>query len=86
MVNRKKIRTRRKLQLSRYFQKFQEGEAVAVVNEPAVQFSFPKRLKGRTGKIEGKKGRVYLVKIQEKKFLIAPIHLKKIKQIKNNTK
>ena len=46
MVKRKKVRTRGKLKLSRYFQEFEQGENVAVVKEPAVQSSFPKRLQG----------------------------------------
>ena len=81
----KKVRTRGKLQFSRYFQNFQEGDNVAVVIEPSIKSSFPKRLQGRTGKIEDKRGRSYFVKIKdqkkEKKFLIEPIHLKKIKKI-----
>ena len=86
MSKRKKIRTRGKLQLSRYFQELKTGDSVAVVGEAAVQSKFPKRLQGRTGCVEAKRGRVYVVKIKdqnkEKKFLIEPIHLKKIKQIK----
>jgi len=82
MSKRKKIRTRGKLQLSRYFQKLNKGDFVAVVREPAVQSSFPQRLQGRTGVIEAQRGRAYIVKIKdqnkEKKFIIEPIHLKKI--------
>ena len=85
MSKRKKIRTRGKLQLSRYFQKLEKGDFVAVVREPSVKSSFPERLQGRTGIVEGKKGKVYVIKIKdlakEKTFLIEPIHLKKIKQI-----
>jgi len=85
-MRKKKVRTRGKLQLSRYFQNLKKGEAVAVVREPAVQSSFPERLQGRTGSIQGKRGKSYIVKIKNqaklKEFLIAPIHLKKIKQIK----
>ena len=84
-MRRKKVRTRGKLQLSRYFQKLEKGDSVAVVREPAVQSSFPTRLQGKTGLIEGKRGKAYIIKIKdldkEKKFLIEPIHLKKIKQI-----
>ena len=84
MGGRKKVRTRGKLQLSRYFQELGKGDSVAVVRERSVNFSFPKRLQGRTGSIEEKRGKAYMVKIKdhnkEKKFLIEPIHLKKIKQ------
>ncbi len=84
MAKRKPIRTRGKIQLSKYFQEFKEGDSVAVTIEQSVNYSFPKRLQGRTGLIEGKRGRAYIVKIndykKEKRFLIEPIHLKKIKQ------
>lgn len=47
-----------------------------------MQSSFHERMQGRTGVIEGKRGRIYFVKIKdydkEKRYLIAPIHLKKI--------
>jgi len=82
MAGRKSVRTRGKLQLSKYFQEFNEGDCVAVVSEPAVQFSFPERLHGRTGFVTGKKGKAYIVTINDinkkKDFLIEPIHLKKI--------
>jgi len=83
MVNRKKIRTRGKLQLSRYFKKFVTDEKVAVIKEKSIASNFPKVLQGRTGIIEEARGKAYLVKIndknQEKRYLIEPIHLKKIK-------
>ena len=83
MVRKKPVRTRGKLQLSRYFQEFKEGDSVAVVAESSLQPRFPKRLQGKTGIIDGKKGKTYIVNINDmnrkKKFLIEPIHLKKIK-------
>ena len=85
MSKKKPIRTRGKLQFSKYFQKLNQGDFVAVVREPAVKANFPKRLQGRTGVIENKRGKAYLIKIKdqnkEKKILIEAIHLKKIKQI-----
>jgi large subunit ribosomal protein L21e len=84
MADRKKIRTRGKLQLSKYFQEFKEGDKAAVVIEHSVMSSFPKVLQGRTGTIEEKRGKAYIIKIkdgnQEKRYLIEPIHLKKINQ------
>jgi large subunit ribosomal protein L21e len=84
MVKSKSIRTRGKIQLSKYFQEFKEGDKAAVVVEPSVASSFPKVLQGRTGTIESKRGKAYMIKIndknQEKRYLIEPIHLKKIKQ------
>ena len=79
----KKIRTKGKLQFSRYFQELEKGDSVAIVKELAVQSSFPARLQGRTGLVESRRGKAYIIKIKdqakEKKFLIEPIHLKKIK-------
>jgi len=84
MTKRKPIRTRGKLQLSRYFQELKQGDSVAIVREPSIQSSFPVRLQGRTGVIEGMRGNSYIVKLKDqnkyKKFIIEPIHLKKIKQ------
>lgn len=86
MSKRKSVRTRGKLPLSKYFQEFEKGDSVAVVRELAVNSNFPKRMQGRTGVVEGKRGKAYMVKIKdlakEKRFLIEPIHLKKIKSLK----
>ena len=82
-MKKKKIREKGKIKFSRYFQEFKNGETAAVVRELSINASFPKRLQGRTGIIEGKRGKAYIIKIndikKEKKFLIEPIHLKKIK-------
>lgn len=86
MAKKKKIRTRGKIQLSRYFQELKQGDFVSVVRESSIKSSFPERIQGRTGFVENRRGRAYMVKIKdhnkEKKFLIAPVHLKKIKPIK----
>lgn len=83
MAGKKKVRTRGKIQLSRYFQEMKKGDFVAIVREPSVQSSFPVRIQGRTGKVEGRRGKAYMINLRdqnkEKKFLIEPIHLKKIK-------
>ena len=90
MGNKKPVRTRGKLQFSRYFQELKEGDAVAVVKEPSVASIFPLRIQGMTGIVEGKRGKAFAVKIKTqakyKTFLIDPIHLKKIKQINEQTK
>jgi large subunit ribosomal protein L21e len=86
MVDRKPVRKRGKLQLSRYFQILKKGDFVAISKEKTVQSCFPKRFQGITGEIEEKRGRSYMVKIKdgnkEKRLLMEPIHLKKIKLIK----
>lgn len=87
MARKKQVRTRGKLQLSKYFQELKEGEFVSVVREPALKASFPERLQGRTGSVESRRGKAYVVKMKdqnkEKRFLIEPIHLKKIKTIQS---
>ena len=83
MADRKPIRTRGKIQLSKYFQELKKGDSVAVVNEKSLPSNFPKRLQGRTGKVDKRIGNSYSVKIndqtKEKTFIISPVHLKKIK-------
>lgn len=90
MVKSKKIREKGKISFSRYFQKFDEGDTAAVVKELSIPSSFPERLQGRTGKIQSKRGKAYFIKIKdqnkEKKFLIEPIHLRKIIHSKKNDK
>lgn len=86
MARRKKVRTRGKLQLSKYFQELEKGDSVAIVREPSIKLGFPKRFQGRTGVVEDKRGKAYIVRVndqnKEKRFIIKPIHLKKIKHIK----
>lgn len=90
MVRRKPIRMRGKIQLSKYFQQFKEGDSVTVIKEPSVSSSFPVRIQGRTGIVEGKRGRAYVIDLMdhnmEKKFIIEPIHLKKINKGKTAKK
>lgn len=87
MVRRKAIRTRGKFSFARYFQKLQEGDSVAIVKERSLKKNFPDRLQGRTGVVAGKRGSSYIVKVKdqskEKEIIVQPIHLKKIKQVKN---
>ena len=49
MAGRKPIRTRGKLPLSRYFQKLENGDFVAISREKSVASDFPLRLQGITG-------------------------------------
>ena len=87
MSKKKKIRTLGKLQLSRYFQELKAGDPVSVKREQSITSSFPTRLQGRTGFVQSKRGRSYIVSIKEmnrtKQFIIAPIHLKKIKMLES---
>jgi len=83
MIKRKSIREHGKVKLSNYFQEFNKGDRVAVKRELSVQPKFPKRLQGRSGVIEDKRGKSYIVKINDlnkgKIYIIHPVHLKKLK-------
>ena len=86
MTDRKPIRTRGKIQFSRYFQELKKGDSVTVVAEKSIHSAFPKRLQGRTGKVDRRIGKSYSVRIKdqtkEKEFIISPVHLKKIRDEK----
>lgn len=83
MLKRKQVRERGKLRLSIYFQKLKQGDKVSIVRELSQKASFPWRIQGKTGVVEGKRGSGYIIKLkdykQEKRFIIHPIHLKKLK-------
>ncbi|MBI2004002.1 50S ribosomal protein L21e [Candidatus Pacearchaeota archaeon] len=87
MVKRKNIREAGKISFSRAFQDFKAGDSVSVVIEKARPMSFPKRIQGRCGVIEERRGNSFVVSIndleKEKKFIINPLHLKKINAVKS---
>jgi large subunit ribosomal protein L21e len=77
---RKKVREKGKLRLSRYFKKIGDGEKVAIVTDMGVRAAFPKRIKGMSGKVLEGRGKFKLVQIKDgnklKTFVIHPVHLK----------
>lgn len=79
----KRTKQKGKIRLSIYFQNLAIGDKVGVVREQSIAANFPKRIQGKTGIIESKRGRSYVVKLndinQEKRFIISAIHLKKVK-------
>jgi len=83
MLKRKKLREKGKIGFVNYFQKFNEGDRVAIIRELGLQPSFPKRIQGRSGIVNGKRGDHYIIKIndinKEKSFIIHPVHLRKLK-------
>lgn len=85
MLKRKKPREKGKFSFTRYFQKFQPGDSVAVVRELSMPIGYEKRIQGRTGKVLEKRGAAYYVEIKElnkpKRYLIKPIHLKRIENV-----
>lgn len=87
MITNKKIRSKGKISFTKYFQRFSEGDSVAVVRDLAVQSpGFPARMQGRTGKVIGKQGNSYIVSINDfdrgKTYIIKPVHLKRIIGVK----
>lgn len=89
MVKRKNIREAGKISFSRAFQDLKSGDRVSIVAEKAKQSSFPKRIQGRCGIVEERRGNCFIVSIndlnKEKKFIMDPAHLKKINTIKNSS-
>ena len=82
----KRLRQKGKIRLSQYFQNLKEGDKVAIVREKSINASFPSRMQGRTGVVEGMRGRSYVVKMndynEEKRYIIQAIHLKKLIGVK----
>ena len=82
MLKHKTPRTKGKFSFTRFFQKFKEGDKVAVAKELSIPFPYSKRLQGRTGTVLAKKGATYYVEIKDlnkpKRYFIKPIHLKRI--------
>lgn len=85
-MKRKQIRTRGKIRFSEYFKELNAGDTVCVKREKGVVSAFPHRIQGNTGIIESKRGREYIVKIndfnQEKRYIISAVHLKKLENKK----
>jgi len=83
MLTNKRLRQKGKLSLTKYFQRFSEGDNVAIVRDLTVQrHGFPDRMQGRTGIVIRKQGDAYVVSVKdfsrEKTFIIKPVHLKRI--------
>ncbi len=87
MLKRKRIRQRGKLALSKYFQKFNSGDSVALVMDLGQQGpGFPKKMQGRTGKVMEKRGSAYVIEVKDhnmtKFYSVKPVHLKRIEDAK----
>lgn len=79
---RKPLRKRGKISISKYFQKFDDGDKVVLKPEPAVQNGMPfPRYIGKVGVIKGKQGNCYKISISDgkvkKTLLVHPVHLAK---------
>ena len=77
----KNYRNRGKIRLRAYLQEFKDGDQVVLKAEPAHQGGlYASRFHGNTGKIVGKQGECYYVRINDgnmaKNLLVHPVHLK----------
>ncbi len=86
MLTHKKPRAKGKFSFTRYFQEFKEGDSVAISKELTFPFGYKKTINGRTGKVIEKRGSAYYIEVKDlnkpKKYLLRPIHLKKIQNTK----
>lgn len=77
-------REKGKKNIRKYLQEFEEGDRVSIKIDPKYQSIPHPRFQGKSGKIVGKQGRAYYVKIKdgnkEKKVLVNPEHLTALKQ------
>ncbi len=82
---RSKLRKRRreKFKVTKYLRTFEIGSYVAIVIDPSSRKQPFHRFHGLTGKIIGKRGRAYIVKVRDgnkfKQVFAKPEHLKEIK-------
>ena len=79
---RKRVRTKGKFSLVRFFQRFKEGDRVYLLAEPAIQKGmYHPRFHSSAGVIQKKQGSNYYVQIKDgnktKSILVHPVHLKR---------
>ncbi len=83
MISHKRIREQGKLSLANYFEELKKGDRVALITNLGYKRNFPDRLHGRTGIIFEKRGRAYVIKVndgkKEKTFIVSKVHIKKLK-------
>jgi ribosomal protein L21E len=79
----KSIRDHGKIRLSKYFQELKEGDKVAITLELDRPSNVPKRMQGGTGTIESRRGKAYVVRLndnnQVKRYIVEAMHLKRVK-------
>jgi large subunit ribosomal protein L21e len=82
MANQKNIKSRGKINFSKYFQEFKEGDKVAIVKDLSICSCFPDRIQGKSGVILERRGKAYIVRLMDgnkaKFHIVEPLHLKKL--------
>lgn len=83
MTKKKNIRQKGKISFSDYFKTLKDNDKVAVIKEKSIPSYYPKRIVGNTGKVVGSRGTNKIVELNDgnmpKRYIIHPIHLKKLK-------
>ncbi len=79
----KGYREQGKISLRRYLQRFEDGEKVVLLAEPAVQRGlYFRRFHGKIGTVTRSLGSCYEVRIldarKEKRLIVHPVHLRKV--------
>jgi len=81
---RKKLKQKDILKPNMFLQEFNIGDDVYIDIQPAAEKIPHPKFKGRTGKIIGKRGRAYVVRVKDlkrtKQIIINPEHLKPAKR------
>jgi len=79
----KKLREKGKVSITKFLQKFKEGDSVLIKPDSAVQKGLPsRRFFSKSGKVAGICGKSYVVEVRDggkiKSITIPPVHLKKL--------
>ncbi len=77
----KSVRARGISPVSRVIQDFDEGQMVHIILDPSIHKGMPNpKFHGKTGKVAGKRGRAFLLKVKDgnamKTVIVLPEHLK----------
>ena len=82
MLKRKPLRQRGKISMKEYFKSFKTGDKIALVRNLSFNADFPQRMQGKTGVVIEKRGRAYVVRVNdlnmEKHYVVKPINMKKL--------
>ena len=78
----KRVKERGRILITRHLQEFNEGERVLIKPDSSVQKGIPsRRFFGKTGIVSGKRGKSYLLLVEDgkmiKQVIIPPIHLRR---------